>query len=275
MTTTALKLIALVLMLIDHIGEFIPGMPAFFRILGRASAPVFLFCTVWGFHYTHSRKVYLTRMYLCSALMGILDMMLNLSVSQPVTPCYNNIFSTLLLVCLFIWLWEKGDRPWKKALWVLAYLALNVGSLLLANLVVAPSLYEYLPQEVYAACQTAVYGVLPNAVTCEGSYLVVVMGLVLFFCKGSRTKLCWGYGLYCVLYLGLLVYLGLAVPSSLSGGSWVDFLFRDAIQWLQILALPLMLLYNGQRGRNLKYLFYVFYPLHISFLFYFGYLLSV
>ena len=47
MTTTTLKLIALALMLIDHIGEFIPGTPLFLRILGRASAPVFLFCSVW------------------------------------------------------------------------------------------------------------------------------------------------------------------------------------------------------------------------------------
>lgn len=273
MTTTTLKLIALVLMLIDHIGEFIPGMPAFFRILGRASAPVFLFCTVWGFHYTHNRKVYLIRMYLCSALMGLLDCVLNASVVQPYEPCYNNIFSTLFIICLFIFLWEKGDRPWKKALMVLAYLVIN-GAAVLAIGPIARGLAGCFQWD-YVTCYLGVIGLLPNAVTCEGSYLIVLMGLVLFFCKGSKKKLCWGYGLYCGLYLGLLVYLGQTMPSNLSGGSWMDFLFRDAIQWLQVLALPLMLLYNGQRGRNLKYLFYVFYPLHIVFLFYLGYLLSI
>ena len=96
MTTTTLKLIALALMFIDHIYEFIPGTPPIFTILGRISAPVFFFCTVWGFHYTRNRRVYLTRMYLCSALMGLLDFLLNTSLEQPVVPCYNNIFSTLV-----------------------------------------------------------------------------------------------------------------------------------------------------------------------------------
>ena len=29
------------------------------------------------------------------------------------------------------------------------------------------------------------------------------------------------------------------------------------------LALPLILSYNGQRGRGMKYLFYVYYPAHV------------
>lgn len=274
MTTTALKLIALALMLIDHIGEFIPGTPLFLRILGRASAPVFLFCSVWGFHYTHSRKAYLLRMYLCSALMGILDGILNASVAQPYEPCYNNIFSSLLMICLFIWLWEKGDRPWKKALLTLAYLAVNAGAVLLVGLVMRSSAVTWFLSQApgwdVTDCYLAVCGLLPNVLTCEGGFFLIIMGIVLHFCKGSRKKLCWGYGLYCGAYLGILVCMGLSNPSDLSAGNWLEFLFRDAIQWLQILSLPLMLLYNGQRGRNLKYLFYIFYPLHITVLFCLG-----
>ncbi|MGD9474073.1 MAG: TraX family protein [Eubacteriaceae bacterium] len=41
-------------------------------------------------------------------------------------------------------------------------------------------------------------------------------------------------------------------------------------QWMMIVALPLMLLYNGEKGRGLKYLFYLFYPLHITILFLIG-----
>lgn len=265
MTTTALKLIALALMFVDHLGEFIPGMPGFFRVLGRASAPLFIFCTVWGFHYTHNRKVYLTRMYLCSALMGLLDWALNASVAQPYELCYNNIFSTLLMICLFIHLWEMGDRLWKKALLVLGYLALNGAAIFLLGIIT-----RFLSGRFgwdYLQCCNACMGFLPNAVTCEGSFYIVVMGIVLHFCKGSRKTLCLGYGLYCLAYL--LMCLPPFFVGALDMPLW-RYLFCEAIQWLQILSLPLMLLYNGQRGKGYKYLFYLFYPLHITILFYLG-----
>lgn len=45
MSTSALKWTALVLMVLDHLGEFFPGqIPLWFRYLGRMSAPLFLFC---------------------------------------------------------------------------------------------------------------------------------------------------------------------------------------------------------------------------------------
>ncbi len=38
-------------------------------------------------------------------------------------------------------------------------------------------------------------------------------------------------------------------------------------QWLSLLALPLLALYNGQRGRwNMKWIFYLYYPVHLSLL---------
>ena len=37
------------------------------------------------------------------------------------------------------------------------------------------------------------------------------------------------------------------------------------IQYLSLLAVPVLLCYNGQRGKwNLKYFFYIFYPLHLA-----------
>ena len=39
-------------------------------------------------------------------------------------------------------------------------------------------------------------------------------------------------------------------------------------QWLMIGALPLMMRYNQEKGRGMKYFFYVFYPAHTFLLFY-------
>ena len=53
MSTTAIKWLALVLMLVDHLGEFFPqSVPLWFRWLGRMSAPLFLFCLL-AVSYTH------------------------------------------------------------------------------------------------------------------------------------------------------------------------------------------------------------------------------
>ena len=39
----------------------------------------------------------------------------------------------------------------------------------------------------------------------------------------------------------------------------------NSIQWYSLLALPILALYSGQRGKgNYKYLFYIYYPLHLA-----------
>ena len=60
MSTTAIKWLALVLMLVDHLGEFFPqSVPLWFRWLGRMSAPLFLFCLAQGLEKTSSRPRYI------------------------------------------------------------------------------------------------------------------------------------------------------------------------------------------------------------------------
>ena len=70
---TQLKTIALVLMVLDHIHyffEFTGCIPTVFSMLGRLSAPLFLFCTVEGFAHTHDRKRYFIRIWAIGAAMG-------------------------------------------------------------------------------------------------------------------------------------------------------------------------------------------------------------
>lgn len=55
-STTCLKWIALICMVFDHVAEFIPYMPIWFRWIGRISAPIFVFCMVEGIKYTKNRK---------------------------------------------------------------------------------------------------------------------------------------------------------------------------------------------------------------------------
>jgi len=73
MSSTALKLVALLLMLLDHIALFIPNMPEWLRYLGRGAAPIFMFCLVEGFIHTSDRIKYLKRLYIGSAIMAIMS----------------------------------------------------------------------------------------------------------------------------------------------------------------------------------------------------------
>ena len=72
---TTLKLIALGLMLLDHIHYFFAftgAVPGWFSMLGRLAAPLFLFCAVEGFVHTHSRPRYWLRLWSIAAPMGLL-----------------------------------------------------------------------------------------------------------------------------------------------------------------------------------------------------------
>ena len=64
-----------------------------------------------------------------------------------------------------------------------------------------------------------------------------------------------------------LFYGGVSLFFLLNAGLSVGFtaqnLFAQNPQWFMIAALPFMLLYNGQRGRSMKYFFYLYYPLHV------------
>lgn len=60
MSIFSLKLLSLILMSIDHIGQFIANYPIWFNWVGRISAPIFTFCAIEAFTYTqNSYKIYL------------------------------------------------------------------------------------------------------------------------------------------------------------------------------------------------------------------------
>ena len=41
-------------------------------------------------------------------------------------------------------------------------------------------------------------------------------------------------------------------------------------QWMMVASLPFMLLYNREKGKSMKYLFYLYYPVHIYVLYILG-----
>ena len=60
--TNFLKLVAILCMVVDHVGTvFFPGYPAF-RWVGRLAFPIFCYCLTVGLMYTHDIRRYLGRL---------------------------------------------------------------------------------------------------------------------------------------------------------------------------------------------------------------------
>ena len=109
---TTLKSIALVLMLLDHIHYFFAFtgvVPELFNMLGRLSAPLFLFCTVEGFAHTHDRKRYFLRIWAIGAGMAAIEFFMMygglLRRGDGFYP-QNAIFQALTLLCI---VWQGID----------------------------------------------------------------------------------------------------------------------------------------------------------------------
>lgn len=73
------------------------------------------------------------------------------------------------------------------------------------------------------------------------------------------------YGFFGVLLPVILYYFG---KKGIAPGMLLLCLSIGDLQWWALAAVPLMLLYNGQRGsRSLGWIFYLYYPLHLAVLY--------
>jgi len=141
----------------------------------------------------------------------------------------------------------------------------------LAFSISAGSLYQniLLTFSLSIATVFAVDRAIADRSTASVGSAVLVIGCVLFLtlCLPSLLNgFAVDYGLFGVL-LPVAVYYA---PDKLSRVAACGLvltglaLVSKPVQWFALLALPLLLLYNGKRGkRQMKYLFYLFYPLHL------------
>ena len=260
---TALKIIALVLMVLDHIHyffEFTGLVPEWFSMLARLSAPLFLFCTVEGFAHTHNRKRYFLRIWAIATAMGTVEFfMMYAGVLRRGDGFYplNAIMQNFVILCI-IWQgidWLRQRRfvrgvlaaaaPILWPFFIVALLTLfpkiqdaPIGSAVLAWVITAP-----LP--------------LWTSIT-DGGLSYLLGGIVLYALYSHRRLrlVVWAAVTFCFEFG--TVYLQLHGT-----------LQRPARQLMPTAALAVlpMALYNGQRGSGHKLLFYWFYPAHIYLLY--------
>ena len=265
---TQLKTIALVLMVLDHIHyffEFTGCIPTVFSMLGRLSAPLFLFCTVEGFAHTHDRRRYFIRIWAIGAAMAALEFfMIYAKAFRRGDGFYpqNAIFQDLVLLCIvwqgIDWLQEKKFAKgigtiaavlcWPYVVVVFLLLFPGVQEMPIASTIVAFVITSPLP--------------MWTTIT-DGGWSFLLGGVLLYALRGHRRVQLTAWA--------VLMFLCDFVPTFGMFCRQADFvwtqMFTDYYEWFGVAAVLLMLLYNGQRGSGHKRLFYWFYPAHVYLLY--------
>ena len=259
MNTFALKLLAIVLMLIDHIGVIFVSRTDHWNLyllcrgLGRLSFPIFAFLLVEGFSRTSNVKRYMERLGLFALISEIpfdiafyqvrygtsiwTDLSDGISGRFGTNPFemvfhrlfeHQNIFFTLFLGLLLMYYMKKVERKYKNQ----AVLC-NVWE---ALLVIGFSALAYLIK-----CDYEIAGIL------------VIVAFYVF--RGS--KLLQSAALF-IITISLLCNVRYFLATG------------DVLNIISLLATLAMLpisLYNDEKGKDVKYLFYIFYPGHLILLY--------
>lgn len=235
MTSFVLKIIAVITMFCDHFGDAFVGYFSFFNFIGRIAFPIFAFQISEGFKHTKDVKKYFVRLFIFALVSQIpfylFSKKFNLDSSSL------NVFFTLVLGLLAIIVFDYFSNLKNKELH-LKILGLEIKKYIgiFLALIIA-GLAEVLNVDY-------------------GSWGVIVifsfylfknnkLGMILSFITLCIIR----YGSWFILYGFNILYVGLCLCT--------------------ILPILFIGLYNGKQGYKIKYLLYLFYPLHLLLLYFF------
>lgn len=256
-----LKYIALITMVFDHIHYFFDytgKIPIWFTMIGRLAAPLFLFSVIEGFIHTRNRKKYFLKIYSLAILMGLIQFGFYQFLHPLVRPDgffpQNMMLSSfaILLVALQGIAWIQ-DKKYLKGIPTLLF------PILLPWLMV-PFYLSGQDKPIFILFLNLLnFTVLPTHTSIsDGGTWLLLTGIAMYLCHKNLKK-------EVLAFVSVsLVWVLMAIV--LSRPSFQDLMFKY-IEWMEIFAAPLLLCYNGQRGKGSKYLFYVFYPTHIYLLY--------
>ena len=91
----------------------------------------------------------------------------------------------------------------------------------------------------------------------DWNYIGILFIFAFYHSEGSTVK-----KIFLPLSVYVFVLLSAYIDASLFAG--FDYFYINFIQFSGCLSIPIILTYNGKRGPSLKYLFYVYYPLHMT-----------
>lgn len=223
MSASTFKLIALVTMIIDHIGGVLLPQYYFLRIIGRIAFPIYAFFIAKGFQYTKNPEKYLFRLLIFLLISEI-----------PFDICFNSYYTQSL--------------------------NLNINFFNMTNTIYTlflGGLSIFIIQEVYKLNVPKVIKILIN-ITCVAIIFFIAeefktdygmwgVTLILLFYIFRNNKIIMLFSTFILILGKYLLYIN----------------FNYYMLFFNILPLLLIYFYNNKKGFNLKYLFYIMYPAHL------------
>lgn len=228
-------------MLIDHLNAVFPMyFPSYFRIIGRVSFPIFVYMIADGCRHTRNMPKYLLRLGIFALVSQIpFDLAFNQSSYGPLQFSFihdTNVFYTLFLGAVCVYILQKLREIENRFALPLALVPL-AGAAWLASWIITD----------YAG-----FG---------------VVFIFLMYVIPQKTLRLWVMALWIMYRYNSVLLGGIEKAFDLP---WLNdnyrFYFTATGLWMLagcLLSVPLVALYNGRRGPGMKWLFYVFYPLHL------------
>lgn len=225
LSANALKIIALVTMTIDHAGLLLMNNYMPFRILGRLAFPIFAYMIAEGCRYTKNKRNYFLRIFLLGLLCQAVYYITERSVYQGILMTFS---VSILLSYVVLWVENRIGKSYEDTGHIIKILLwlLPVGLIIITAVLCGE--IRLLPGGRYISFDYGFYGILLP--------VLIVLG------RDKKQRL-------------LLAAAGMTLTAFSLGD----------IQWYSLFALLFLACYNGQRGKwNMKYLFYIYYPLHMA-----------
>ena len=225
MTSFHLKIIALITMFIDHIGYVIFPNHFWLRYIGRIAFPIYAFLISEGLKKTSNIKKYLRNLLILAL---ISELFYDLCFNKNINLLYKtNTVYTLFIASLSIYLYNKNSNS------ILKYLSLLLGLSI-----------SYILKTDY-------------------DILGVLLIFIFYFLHNKYEYLIYGIIWVNIKYLSNISYIlqyifnkNIYLPNIYVINSLGLYLFT-------IVPFLIIMFYNNKKGKNIKYIFYILYPLHL------------
>lgn len=232
MSNSKLKIIACIAMLIDHIGMILLPDVAILRMIGRIAMPMFAFFIAQGCRYTRNKLRYFLQVFLLGIAWQIVTVTGEL-ISGTFEDFYFNILITFSFSIVICYIYLEVEKAYKnkdnKNL-------KKFGTLLVLAVLASYAFLRFTDNviEIGVSVDYGIRGILLPLFAC-------------IFTDKNKQIASFSIGL-----IGFMILMGKGINTILCSS----------------FSIPILYAYDGTYGsKKLKYLFYIFYPAHLTVLY--------